>query len=83
MEKLSLALKASPGGQGKSGPKKRRQDTQEGREFKSRKITRTEGRKQVTLEKWLYKGEKGSGDPPRTLETGEPGRRNRNQLVLE
>ena len=68
LEKLPLALKASPGGQGKSGPRKRCQDTQEGKELKCRKITRDEGRKQATLEKWLLKGEKGSGGPPRTLE---------------
>ena len=66
MEKLPLALKASPRGQGKSRPRKRCQDTQEGKELKSRKVTRDEGRKQATLEKWLYKGGKGSGDhPPR------------------
>ena len=46
LEKLPLALKASSGGQGKSRPRKRCQDTQEGKEVKCRKITRDEGRKQ-------------------------------------
>ena len=69
LEKLPLALKASPGGLGKSRPSKRTQDTQGGKEEKSRKVTRSEGRKQGNLEKWLQKDVKGSGAPPQTLET--------------
>ena len=72
LEKWPLALKASHGGLGKIRPNKRLQDTQEGNEVKSRRVVRQEGRKQATLEKWLQKEEKGSGDLPRTLETGEP-----------
>ena len=64
LEKLPLALKASPGGLGKSRPSKRTQDTQGGREVKSRKVNRSEGRKQGTLEKWLQKDVKGSGGHP-------------------
>ena len=72
LEKWPLALKASPGGLGKIRSSKRTQDTQGGNEVKSRKVTRLEGRKQGTLEKWLQKEGKGSGDPPQTLETREP-----------
>ena len=64
LEKMLLALKASPGGLGKSRPSKRTQDTQGGNEVKSRRVTRSEGRKQGTLEKWLQKDVKGSGGPP-------------------
>lgn len=64
MEKLPLAFKASPGGLGKSRPRKRTQDTQGGKEEKSRKVIRTEGRKQGNLEKWLLKDAKGSGGHP-------------------
>ena len=64
LEKLPLALKASPGGLGKIRPSKRTQDTQGGNEVKSRKVTRFEGRKQGTLEKWLQKDVKGSGGHP-------------------
>ena len=72
MQKWPLALKASPGGLGKIRPNKRLQDTQGGKEIKSSKVSRQEGRKQGTLEKWLQKEGKGSGDPLRTLETQEP-----------
>ena len=65
LEKWPLALKASPGGLGKIRSNKRLQDTQGGKELKSRKVTRLEGRKQGTLEKWLQKDGKGSGGPPR------------------
>ena len=51
LEKLPPALKASPGGLGKSRPNKRTQDTQGGNEEKSRRVTRSEGRKQGNLEK--------------------------------
>ena len=65
LEKLPLALKASPGGLGKIRPSKRTQDTQGGKELKSRRVMKTEGRKQVTLEKWILKEVKGSeGHPP-------------------
>ena len=68
MEKLPLDLKASTGGLGKSRPRKRCLDSQEGKEVKCRKITRNQGRKHGPLEKWLLREEKGSGGPPRTLE---------------
>ena len=65
LERMPPALKASPGGLGKSRPSKRTMDTQGGRESKSRKVVKTEGRKQVTLEKWISKEVKGcEGHPP-------------------
>ena len=70
LEKLPLDLKASPGGLGKRRPKKRLQDTQGGKDLKTRR-TESEGRKQNTLEKWIKKGTEGPGDPPPDL--GEDG----------
>ena len=70
MEKLPLALKASPGGLGKRGPKRRLQETQRGKDLKSRR-TEDEGRKQTTLKEWIIKEAEGPGDPPPDL--GENG----------
>ena len=64
MEKMPPALKARPGGLEKSRSKKRTLDTQGGTEPKSRKVEKNEGRKQVSLEKWLKKEAKGSGGHP-------------------
>ena len=66
MEKLPLALKASPGGLGKRGPKRRLQETQGGKDLKSRR-TEDEGRKQRTLKEWLIKEAEGPEDPPPDL----------------
>ena len=70
MEKLPLALKASPGGLGKRGPKRRLQETQGGKDIKSRRIE-DEGKKQRTLKEWLTKDAEGPEDPPPDL--GEKG----------
>ena len=72
LEKWLLALKASPGGLGKSRSSKRLQETQSGKEAKVRRTPRDEGRKQRTLEKWFQKEGQGSEDSPRTLEKKEP-----------
>ena len=66
LEKWPLALKASPGGLGKRGPKRRLQETQGGKVLKTRR-TESEGRKQTTLEEWVKKGAEGPGDPPPDL----------------
>ena len=84
LEEMPPALKARPGGLGKSRPRKRTLDTQGGTEPKSRKVEKNEGRKQVSLEKWIIKEVKGSeGHPPDPggTRTGSGGQEN--QRIVE
>ena len=89
LEKMPPALKARPGGLEKSRPRKRTLDTQGGTEPKSRKVEKNEGRKQVSLEKWLKKEAKGSGGHPpdpggtRTGPERQENQRNEEPMVLE
>ena len=66
LEKLPLALKASPGGLGKRRPKRRLQETQGGKDLKMRR-KEDEGRKQRTMQDWIIKEAKGPEDPPPDL----------------
>ena len=68
LEKWPLALKASPGGLGKSRPNKRLQKTTLGK--KGRKSEVKGSRKLSMWEKWIMMEKEGSEDPPRP-----PGRR--------
>ena len=84
LEKMPPARKSRPGGLEKSRSNKRTLETQGGKEPKSRKLERIEGRKHVFLEKWLRKEEKGSGGhPPDPGGTSTGPRRKENQRKEE
>ena len=66
LEKMPLKLKASPGGLGKRESKKRSQETQIGKEQKTRRLE-DEGRKLRTVKDWIKRNAEGPEDPPPDL----------------